>query len=337
MGISLTTYSHMSLLERERLFGLLKQGKSLRRIGKELGRSHTTLAREVKRNSKYGRAYIPCKAQARYERVTVRQRRKGPLKNPGVYLYVREHLRRGWSPQTIEGRLSLEVPGESITDDTIYRYIYQTAKRRRQFVKYLTYAHSKRRKHTGRSVQKAPRIPFAILIDHRPQKIDTREVLGHWETDLMESTRDCPVALSVTTERVTRFVRIAKVDNKTAEEKSDSVHTSLNSLPDRLVRSITIDNGSENTGGAEWGLPVYRCNPYHSWEKGTVENTIGRIRRYIPKGTDLDRYSDADIQRLEDMMNNTPRRCLNYLTPKESLLQFLKYKPTYKPKWCTSK
>ena len=337
MGMPLTTYSHLSLVERERLFGLLKQGKSLRNIGKELGRSHTSLAREIKRNSKYGRAYIPCRAQARYERVTVRQRRKGPLKNPGVYLYVREHLRRGWSPQTIAGRLYLEVPGESITGETIYRYIYQTAKRRKQFVKYLTHAHTKRRRLTGRSVQKAPRIPFAILIDHRPTKINTRESLGHWETDLMESRRDCPVALCVSTERVTRYVRITKIHNKTAGEKNRSVHTSLAPLPDRLVRSVTIDNGSENTGCFDWGLPVYRCNPYHSWEKGTVENTIGRIRRYIPKGTDLDRYSPADIQRLEDMMNNTPRKCLNYLTPKESLLQFLKYRPTYKPKWCTSK
>lgn len=327
----------MSLLERERLFGLLKQGKSLRSIGKELGRSHTSLAREIKRNSKYGRAYIPCRAQARYDRVTVRQRKKGPLKNPGVYVYVREHLRRGLSPQAIAGRLARDILGESITPETIYRYIYQTAKRRKQFVKYLTHTHSKRRKHTGRSVQKAPKIPFAVLIDQRPERINTRETPGHWETDLMESSRDCPVALSVSTERVTRFVRITKVHDKTAEEKSNSIHTLLGPLPNRLVRSVTIDNGSENTGCCNWGLPVYRCNPYHSWEKGTVENTIGRIRRYIPKGTDLDRYSPADIQRLEDMMNNTPRRCLNYLTPKESLLQFLKYKPTYKPKWCTSK
>lgn len=327
----------MSLLERERLFGLLKQGKTLRSIGKDLGRSHTTLARELKRNCKYGRAYIPCRAQARYDRVTVRQRKKGPLKNPGVYLYIRENLRKGLSPQAIAGRLSLDIPGESITPETVYQYIYQTAKRRRQFVPHLTHAHTKRRKLTGRSVQRAFKIPFAISIDQRPVKINTRDVLGHWETDLMESSRDCSVALSVSTERMTRYVRISKIDNKSAEEKSISVHLSLNSLPDRLVRSVTIDNGAENTGCNTWKLPVYRCNPYHSWEKGTVENTIGRIRRYIPKGTDLDKYSDSDIRRLEEMMNNTPRKCLNYLTPKESLLQFLKYKPTYKPKWCTSK
>lgn len=111
---------------------------------------------------------------------------------------------------------------------------------------HLTHAHTKRRKLTGRSVQKAPRIPFT-RIDQRPEKINTRDTLGHWETDLMESSKDCPVALSVSTERVTRFVRMSKVEDKTAEEKSDSVHTSLAPLPDRLVRSVTIDNGSENT------------------------------------------------------------------------------------------
>lgn len=333
----LTSYVHLSLLERERLFGLLKQGKSLRFIGKILGRSHTSLAREVKRNSKYGRAYIPCKAHARYERITVRQRRKGPLKNPGVYLYVRVNLRKGLSPEAIAGRLPLDIIGESITPETIYQYIYETGKRRKQFTSRLTRSHTKRRKHTGRSVQKAPRIPFARSIDSRSEKINTRQNMGHWETDLMEGSRSTGQALSVTIERKSRYVTIQKVENKTAIMKNESIKVSLKLFPKRMVTSITIDNGSENTGCDTWGLPVYRCNPYHSWEKGTVENTIGRIRRYIPKGTDLTQYTNHDIKRLENLMNNTPRKCLNYKTPKESLLQFLNYKPTYKPKWCTSK
>lgn len=333
----LTSYVHLSLEERERLFGLLKQGKSLRSIGKLLGRNHTTLTRELQRNRKYGRAYIPCRAQARYEKVTVRQRKKGPLKSPRVYLYVREHLRKGWSPQTIEGRLPLEVHGESITDETVYQYIYKTRARRKQFVPQLTNAHKKRRKQTGRSVQKVPRIPYATSIDTRPKKINTRQTIGHWETDLMEGSRSTGQALSVHVERKSRYVRIQKVDDKTAIKKNQSIYISLKPFPKRMIKSITIDNGSENTGCDTWGLPVYRCNPYHSWEKGSVENTIGRIRRYIPKGTDLTPYTDRDIKRLEEEMNNTPRKCLNYLTPKESLLQFLKYKPTYKPRWCTSK
>lgn len=335
--MSLTRYVHLSLLERERLFGLLKQGKSLRNIGKILGRSHTSLAREIKRNSKYGRAYIPCRAQARYERVTKRQRKKGPLKNPGVYLYVRENLRKGLSPEAIAGRLSLDIPGESITAETIYQYIYKTGKRRKQFVCCLTKRHKRRRKKTGRSVQKVPRIPYARSIDSRCEKINMRQKIGHWETDLMEGSRATGKALSVMVERKSRYVTIKVVENKTAREKDTSVDDALKRFPKRMVKSVTIDNGSENTGCHTWGIPVYRCNPYHSWEKGSVENIIGRIRRYIPKGTDLSEYSNNDIKKLENLLNNTPRKCLNFLTPQESLLQFLNYKSTYKPKWCTSK
>lgn len=337
MGMKLTKYSHMSLEERERLFGLLKQGKSLRFIGKILGRSHTSLAREIKKNSKYGRAYIPCRAQSRYERVSRRQRQKSSLKNPQVYLYVREQLRQRWSPETIAGRLPREYPDASVVPETIYQYIYKTAKRKKQFVKYLTRPHKNRRKYTGRKVQKIARIPEAIPIMRRPNTINTRERVGHWETDLMEGNRSTGQALSVSVERKSRYVKIRKVQDKTAGNKTQSIHDSFIEFPQKSIKSITIDNGSENTGCATWKLSVYRCNPYHSWEKGSVENIIGRIRKYIPKGTDLSKYTDHDIQRLEDMMNNTPRKCLNYLTPNESLLQFLNYKKTYKPKWCTSK
>lgn len=153
----------------------------------------------------------------------------------------------------------------------------------------------------------------------------------------MEGSRLTGRALSVTVERKSRYVVIGMVDNKTAKEKDRSVDDTFKRLPKRMVKTITIDNGSENTGCNTWGLPVFRCNLYHSWEKGSVENTIGRIRRCIPKGTDLTQYTNHDIRRLETLMNNTPRKCLNFLTPKESLLQFLNYKPTYKPKWCTSR
>jgi len=233
--------------------------------------------------------------------------------------------------------LSQEHPDESIVHETIYQYIHKTQKRKEQFVKCLTRPHKNRRKYTGRTVQKPPRIPEAIPICKRPVRINTRQIVGHWETDLMEGNRLSKQSLSVTIERKSRYVKISKIEDKTAFTKSQSIHYSLNQFPKKIIKSITIDNGSENTGCIDWKLPVYRCNPYHSWEKGSVENIIGRIRRYIPKGTDLKNYTDHDIQALEDLINNTPRKCLNYLTPKESLLQFLNYNPTYKPKWCTSK
>src|SRR3989338_10031690 len=131
----MTTYVQLSLKEREVLFVALKQGKSLRSIAKKLGRSHTTLARELQKNCQYGRAYLPCTAQKRHDRVTKQQRYHAPLKNPLIYLFVREKLRLQWSPEAIVGRLTLETnQTERISKDTIYSYIYKTKKRRRDFV-----------------------------------------------------------------------------------------------------------------------------------------------------------------------------------------------------------
>ncbi len=337
----MTSYNQLSLRERELLFGALKQGKSLRSIGKGLGRSHTTLARELKRNCKFGRAYLPCKAQTRYENITKKQRHKAPLKNPEIYLFVRDKLREKWSPETVSGRLKLESKGtQSISKDTIYSYIYKTKKRRRDFIKHLVRKHKRRRKLIGRSTKKLGRIKDVVSIDKRHYLIDSRTTLGHWEGDLMEGKRHEPKALSAEVERLTRYTKLVLVKNKTSSQKTEGLKSSLISFPKRLKKSLTIDNGPENHQVLIWketlGVKVYNCNAYHSWEKGTVENTIGRVRRYIPKGTSLLSITDKDIKMIEDKMNNTPRKCLGYKTPKEYLFEMLEYKDTYKPKWCTS-
>ena len=337
----MTSYRQLSLRERELLFGALKQGKSLRSIGKDLGRSHTTLVRELKRNCKYGRAYLPCKAQTRYENITKKQRHKAPLKNPEIYLFVRNTLREKWSPETVSGRLKLESKGTlSISKDTIYSYIYKTKKRRRDFIKYLVRKHKRRRKQLGRSTKKLDRIKNVTSIDKRHYLIDNRTTIGHWEGDLMEGKRHESKALSAEVERLTRYTKLVLVKNKTSSQKTEGLQSSLTSFPKRLKKSLTIDNGPENHQALIWrqtlGVKVYNCNPYHSWEKGTVENTIGRVRRYIPKGTSLLEITNKDIKVIEDNMNNTPRKCLGYKTPKEYLFEMLQYKDTYKPKWCAS-
>lgn len=341
MRSSSNTYVQLSISDREEIFGLLKQGKSIRYIASRLGRSHTTVARELKRNCKYGRAYKPSRAQSRAERVASRQRHHGPLKNPLVYVYVREKLRLGWSPETIAGRLPRDHPSDSIHHETIYKYIYSTKKRRERFVKYLTHSHIKRRQKSGRSVRSVntPRLSQttrAISITTRPIFINSRNSLGHWETDLMEGPRASSQALSVTVERKSRYVSLAIVRNKSASEKTSIMGKVIHSLPLQLKRSMTVDNGTENSGCDNWGITTYVCNPYHSWEKGTVENTIGRIRYFIPKATPLELFTDLQIQSLQEKMNNTPRKCLDYLTPKEYLLKSLQVKQPKRLKWCTS-
>lgn len=156
-------YKHLSLEERERYYALKEQGLSLREIGRRLGRSHTTFVRE-KRNAKYGAAYIPCKAQEKADKRGVKQRTKAPLKEPLIFLYVREHLRKPfyWTPEQISGRLNLDHPEKSITVETIYAYIYARKNRRYKLWEYLTLARKKRMKKGGRAVHRAGHLSFPI-------------------------------------------------------------------------------------------------------------------------------------------------------------------------------
>lgn len=317
-------YRHLRLEERELLFCLREQGLTFREIGKELGRDQTTLSREYGRNAKYGRPYIPCRAERLTRKRGEKQRRRAPLKNPLVYLYVREHLRKPyfWSPEAIKGRLQIDHPGYSIGLETIYRYIYNQRKSGRdQLWQYLTLHRKRRLRKNGRKV-KPTKIEAMLPIEARPQKAELRQEVGHWETDNMEGKRSDQTAVSVTVERVSRITSLAKLIDHKANTKSEAV---IGGLDHQVVKSITADRGSENRRHQlitqELNVPVYFCNPYHSWEKGTVENTVGRVRRFLPKGRSLDTVSEKQIKKIELHLNNTPRKCLGFLTPCEKLEQ----------------
>lgn len=325
-------YRHLSLEEREKLYGLKGQGMSLRSIGKKLGRSHTSISRELKRNIKYSieyfkNEYLPCKAQGLADKRSAKQHYKAPLKNPAIFLYVRKHLRApfGWSPETIAGRLPIDKPGFSICHETIYQYIYDKKKTTRamQLQQYLVLKRKKRMKQNGRSVHKLSKIPEAVSIDLRPKAVEKRKQTGHWETDNVIGKQTDKSALSVTVERVIRVTLINKLWDRSAATKTATVGRRLNQFPDTLKRTVTADNGSENTNHRELttltDMLVFFCHPYHSWERGTVENTNGIIRRYIPKGVSIDTLSDEYIAAIEYKINTTPRKCLQYLTPYEMM------------------
>jgi IS30 family transposase len=306
----------------------MKLGVSLRTIALKLGRTHSSLSRELKRHTKYGRAYKPVLAEKRAARWAFKQRYKAPLKSPEILNYVLAKLRLGWSPEIIAGRMSIDRPDLSTSYESIYRWIYSRPWRRHKLSQYLECGHIKRRKKYGRQVVSKDKVLNAKSIDLRPGEINLRQSVGHWETDLMESSRSCPAALSVTTERLTRFVRLRKVSNKTKFQKTRSLKKQSTSLPKAVWITITTDRGRENFGHRLWeqklGVQVYFCNPYHSWEKGTVENTIKRIRRFIPKGENLSDYSWQYIQKVENAINFKPMKCLQYQTPYERMYQVVK-------------
>ncbi|MCX6784239.1 MAG: IS30 family transposase [candidate division WWE3 bacterium] len=323
------SYEHLNIEERERLFGWRESGVSLQEIGRRLGRNVSTVSRELERNTYFGRQYLPCLAQRRAERVGLKQRYQAPLKNPEVFLYVREHLRLPhlWSPEAIAGRIGIDIKGARINQETIYRYIYGRRGKKYKLWQYLECGRKKRMKKDGRRVHNKGKVPNAISIDLRPKAVNNRKVVGYWETDNIEGPRKSKSALSVISERSVRRVLISKIANQTAVVKTASLVQRMKIYPQALLGSITQDNGQENychqETGKALGTTMYFCNAYHSWEKGGVENRNKAIRRFFPKGTDFDLVSDEEVAVVEYIINSRPMKCLNYLKPYEKMQQLV--------------
>jgi len=321
-------YHHLNLEEREKLYALREQDKSFNEIAGILNRNHSTLSREYRKYAKYGKPYLPCKANLKAQLKSIDQRTKAPLKDHLIFLYVRERLRWGWSPEAISGRLPLDYPGSTIDDETIYRYIYNSKKTRgMKLWRYLKLHRKRRLKTNGRKVKSIGKIPQAVSIDQRPEIVNLRISFGHWETDNMEGKRSDRQAASLAVERLTRHTLLNRLTNHKAKTKARLLIKRLKEFPQPARLTLTADNGHENSRHKlitrKLNLPVYFCHAYHSWEKGTVENTVGRLRLFLPKGESLDSLTNKQLQLMEMKLNNTPRKCLNYLTPCEKMQQEL--------------
>lgn len=317
-------YRQLTLEDRERIAILRAEGRSLRDIAAAIGKSHGTISRELRRNqvSPQGINYLPLQAQktARNRKRSAGQRAR--LKNDEIRNYVHAKLKLGWSPEQIAGRLKIDHPDQSISHEAIYQYIYGCAM---SLIKHLPRKHRKRyRKGYKRYV--GFRIANRISIDERPAVINEREEFGHWETDSVVCQGRSAV-LNVITERKSRYVQITKLNSKTSQLTRKAICHKLSPYPLLARQSITYDNGSETCEheqtNARLGSCSYFCHPYHSWEKGTVENTIGLIRRYLPKGWDFGRISPQFISQIESALNNRPRKCLSFRTPKEVFNQYV--------------
>ncbi len=322
------SHQHLSLHEREQLAILKAKGLSFRDIAKVLGRHHSTLSREWNSKAKYGRQYIPCRAQAKAEKIAKLQRTKAPLKNPLVFLYVRQKLRdRKWSPETIAGRLAIDHPSESIHFETIYRYIYNNQKTwGMQLWQHLTRHRKRRLKKNGRKVQASKYLKALPLVE-RPLEAADRKTAGHWETDNLGGKTSDKKTVSGNIERKSRYVKLNLLQDKSSETKMKSIKLFVRQYPKEIRKTLTIDNGPENSKHQvlkkTFSNGVYSCQPYHSWEKGSVENMFGRVRRFIPKGTSLDSINSKTIKTIEHWLNHTPRKCLAYRTPSEIMQQEL--------------
>ena len=316
-------YKHLNIEEREKIQELLWQKKSIRFIALALNRSSSSINREINRNIPLHYQYTPRLANERALKKRKCRGRKLRLKNYFIRRYVVFHLKLGYSPEQIAGRLHYEYPKESISYETIYQYIYHQI--HSDYIKkgnidlriYLKRRHKRREK---KGMRKGQRIfkHKGISIEERPKYIEKRKSVGHWEGDSMVS-RKSTVGLNTLVERKTGLVLISKIKNKTMEETSSAV---INRLKDIQCKTLTLDNGTENFGyeiiQEKLQISCYFAHPYCSGERGTNENTNGLIRWYLPKGTDFATIPEQMIEDIENSLNNRPRKRLGWKTPLEA-------------------
>lgn len=316
-------YRQLSNEERDRLSMLKAQGKSLRELARSIGRDVSTVSRELRRNGvpwPHGHEYLPHSAQRRAEARKAAGHERQRLRTPGLRGFATRMLRRRWSPERIAGRWK-RLGHKPISHEAIYQWIYADC---RNMVPCLARAHRRRRRSFRRGKRTGWEIPSRTPITLRPQSVALREEPGHWEADTMIS-RKSRAALQLLVERKTRYTRLKRLPVKDAASVRTSIVGALEVLPKHLRRSITYDNGSENTHhlktNHDLGTQSFFCAPMHSWEKGSVENAAGLVRRWFPKRTDFATLSLSELKKTEHWLNSLPRKCLGYQTPAEALRQ----------------
>ena len=305
-------YRHFSQDNRNELAILLKKGYSLRSIADILKKNPSSVSREVKENSVKG-VYDSQKAQdkARVRRMYSKYQGMKIRDNPLLEQYIHHNIKLSWSPERISGRWLIDYPYEvSVTFKSIYKYIRHSlfGSRLRIYLKYQG-----RPKRDEKNSKWGETIRNRVFIDQRPKIINQRLRYGDFEADTMGRSKSASSqTLVVARERKSRFILAKKV--RQLRYTIEGLKEIFLSLP---VKSVTFDNGIENSRYHELRIKSYFCQPYTYWQKGSVENGIGLIREYIPKKADLAYYSDSYISAIIDRINNIPMKRLKYRTPKE--------------------
>jgi IS30 family transposase len=294
----------------------LRTKKSLREIARTLGRNVSVVAREIKANRTEDGCYQAYWANARSVRRRKHSRTRARIADESIRDYVERKIRLGWSPEQIAGRLPIDHPGKRVSYETIYQFIFKT---RRDLTQFLQCGRKYRRKRKdGR--KKRVLIPERTGIEQRPAHINDRSEYGHWEGDTAVS-RQSSAALMVLQERSVGLTLLEKLPKCAPKEMSEAVINRLRELPSDLRRSITFDNGQENrhhtTMQEQLELETYFCEPYSSWQKGSVENAVGLTRRFWPKKTDYALIPEEEIAMVEYRLNTRPRKRFGFLSPIE--------------------
>jgi IS30 family transposase len=321
-------YKQLSLEDRCTIARLHGEGRSLRQIAAALDRAPSTIAREIERNAGKA-AYAPAHAQ---DRARARRWSGSRLeRETGLRRAVLAGLAHGLSPEQVAGRLARENGAAVISHESIYRFIYAQLARTNDFSwrRYLPRAKARRGWRGKRGGSPASFIDGRVSIAERPQAADDRETPGHWEADLMMFAKYGQAVLTVH-ERSSRLILAHRPANKTASLIVATLADLLALFPRSLRQTITFDNGTEFARHRELerlAIQSFFCDPHAPWQKGGIENAIGRMRRILPRKTDLATISPVKFNRLVSLYNNTPRKCLDFQTPAEVFItQLLHFK-----------
>jgi IS30 family transposase len=299
-------------------------------LGRLLGREHSTVAKEIKRNG--GRnSYRAMGAQERCEALRVRPKERKLASSRRLHDEVNTGLAQEWSPEQISGRLKRDHPDDPqmrVSPETIYQTLYRQS--RGEGATELKLALRKgrtRRVRRRRNAQVRGRIRDMINLSERPEEADDRATPGFWEGDLIIG-KGGKSQIATLVERSMRYTMLVRIPyDRTADRVANLISRKMNLLPELLKNSITWDQGKELANHkdvtAKTGMPVYFCDPHSPWQRGTNENTNGLLRQYFPKGTDLSLCSQAELDSVELKLNGRPRKVLGWKTPREALAEFL--------------
>lgn len=314
-------YTHLSISDRRRLYTLLDMGFSKSEIARRLSKHCSSIYRELKRNSVL-EGYFPKAAQLKMQG-RAKEKRSSKLQTNGILRdYVVRSLKKGWSPEQISGRMKYHKLSFYACHESIYQFVYQSESKELYYC--LAYKKSKRRKHYTRK-EKQCRYGDFRLITERPEKITTRQRFGHWEGDTIEFKGTKEKVVTTLVERKSRLVFLIKNNSKHSRGVMDKIKMKFEKLSSQMCKTITFDQGSEFADHKhieqQIKCRVYYCQTHSPWQKGSNENMNGRLRRHLPRETDIATISQEELDELARKMNRCPRKCLGYKTPQELFIQ----------------
>ena len=325
-------YRRLKFVEREDISREVAKGKSLREVAHILRRSPSTITREINRSvvdRKFYRAFF---AQGRSNKILHQRHKNRKLdNNPALRKVVLFYLAKKWSPEQIAKRLVMLYPDDMtmrVSHETIYSYLYvlPRGELKREIASCLRRGHENRYKN-NRSRRKTGAIQDYLSIEERPKEVADRIVPGHWEGDMLMGGRHAS-AIGTLVERTTRMTFLVKLENKYARNVRKAFAEEFRLLPKGLKKTLTYDQGHEMAEHKlftkETDITVYFAHPSSPWERGTNENTNGLLRQYFPKGTDLSQFTKVQLKKVQDELNDRPRKALEWHTPHEKFSELLR-------------